>query len=524
MRILAAMKTTKAYGNREALLRELASFAAPSASGGESITVETPLTGEILGEVPRNSPEDVRRAANRAREAQKEWREVPVSERSRIFLRFHDLVLDRQNEALDLIQLETGKARRHALEEVLDTAIVSRYYARTAKSFLKTKHRRSAFPFITSTVEHRHPRGVCAFIAPWNYPLDLAATDAIPALIAGNAALIKPDTGTPFTALWAAKLMWEAGVPGELVQIVIGSGAELGAAVIEESDFVTFTGSTETGRIVAKRAAENLTGFSLELGGKNAMLVLEDADLDRTVIGAERAAFSGSGQLCVAAERIYVHKSIYDEFKKRLVERIGEMRLDANLDFTADMGSLASEKQLRRIESHIEDAVSNGAKILAGGKPRPEIGPYFFEPTILEGASEEMALFHEETFGPVASLFRFESEDEAIKLANDSDFGLHFSVWTRDEKRGRSIAARLEAGTVGVNDAYASAWSATDAPMGGFKNSGVGRRHGGEGILKYTEAQTVSTQRVEIPVGDAERYARAATAALKIMRHLPRRR
>ena len=521
---MATMRTSNPSENRAAFLHELARLAAPSEGNSDAIAVETPLTGKILGDVPRNSPEDVRRAANRAREAQKSWREVPISERSNMFLRFHDLVLDRQEEALDLIQLETGKARRHALEEILDTAIVSRYYARTAKNFLKTKRRRSAFPLITSTVEHHHPKGVCAFIAPWNYPLDLAATDAIPAILAGNAALIKPDEQTPFTALWAAKLMAEAGVPGELVQIVVGSGSELGAAIIEESDFVTFTGSTQTGRIVAKRAAENLTGFSLELGGKNAMIVCEDADLDRAVIGAERAAFSGSGQLCIAAERIYVHAKIYDEFKKRLAERIGEMKLDANLDFAADMGSLASREQHRRVEAHIEDAVSKGAKILAGGKARPDIGPYFLEPTILESASEEMELFRGETFGPVAALFRFESEDEAIRLANESEYGLNFSVWTRDERRGASIAARLEAGTVGVNDAYASAWSATDAPMGGFKDSGVGRRHGEEGILKYTEPQTVSTQRIEIPVGDAGRYARVATAALKIMRRLPRRR
>ncbi len=522
MRILETTNASKAHGNRETFLRELANYAAPSGRNSDAIIVETPLTGEVLGEIPRNSSEDVRRAARRAKEAQKKWREVSIRERSQIFLRFHDLVLDRQEEALDLIQLETGKARRHALEEVLDAAIVSRYYARTAKNFLKTKRRRSAFPLITSTVEHRRPRGVCSFIAPWNYPLDLAATDAMPAILAGNAAVIKPDTNTPFTALWAVKLMREAGVPGELVQIVIGSGEELGTSIIEESDFVTFTGSTKTGGIVARQAAERLTGFSLELGGKNAMLVLEDADLDRAVIGAERAAFSGSGQLCVAAERIYVHAKIYGEFATRFAERIGEMELNANLDYAADMGSLASRDQLRRVEAHIEDAVSKGAKILAGGKHRPDIGPYFFEPTILEGASEEMALFREETFGPVASLFRFESEDEAIKLANDSEYGLNFSVWTRDTKRGKLVASKLEAGTVGVNDAYASAWSATDAPMGGFKDSGVGRRHGGEGILKYTEPQTVSTQRLEIPVGDAEKYARVATAALKIMRHLPR--
>lgn len=490
-----------------------------------SIRVEAPFTGETLGWIRRNTPEDVREAARRTRKAQKAWSQTSFEERAKTFLRFHDLLLDRREEVLDLIQGETGKARKHTLEEVLDTAIVTRYYAKTAKKYLSTKRRRGAVSLLTKTREHRHPRGVCGFIVPWNYPLVLAATDPIPALMAGNAAVIKPDEKTPFTALWAIDLMREAGLPPDLAQVVVGDGAELGTEIIEVSDHVTFTGSTATGRIVARQAAENLTDFSLELGGKNAMLVLEDAEMDRTVNGAERAAFSSSGQLCISAERIYVHASIYDDFAECFADRARQMRLTAGLDYSADMGSLASATQLQRVSSHVEDAASKGAKVLAGGRHRPDIGPYFFEPTILENVTEEMELCREETFGPVVALYRFESEEEAIRLANDSEYGLNFSVWTRDAKTGEKIASRLEAGTINVNEAYAAAWTSTDAPMGGVKNSGVGRRHGAEGILKYTESQTISVQRL-LPLGvppgmSAEKYAKLATTGLKLIKRIP---
>ncbi|MGI8650696.1 MAG: succinic semialdehyde dehydrogenase [Rubrobacter sp.] len=485
-----------------------------------------PFTGRILAHIPRNSADDVHAAARRARASQRAWRESTLRERARIMLRFHDLILDRQNEVLDLIQLESGKARRHALDEVLDTALVARYYAKTARSYLKTRPRKSAFPIVSKTWENRHPKGLCGFITPWNYPLNLAVTDAIPATLAGNAALIKPDEKTPFTALWAFRLLKEAGLPPDLVQVVVGDGEEIGSALTDESDFVMFTGSTETGRKVASRAAQCLTGFSLELGGKNAMVVCEDADLDRAILGAEAAAFSSGGQLCVSAERIYVHASVYDGFASRLTGRISRMDLNPKLDYTADMGSLASEEQLERLTGYVEEAVSKGARVLAGGRARPEIGPYFYEPTLLDGVTKGMRLFLEETFGPVAALYRFRDEDEAVRLVNESDLGLNHSVWTTDERQGRKIASRLEAGTVGVNDAFASAWAATDAPMGGFKESGIGRRHGAEGILKYTESQTISAQRISVPGtlpgGDAGRYAKTITAALRLAKHLPR--
>lgn len=505
----------------------LTSAASPTASGLHT-TVVSPLNGEPLAEVPLNTRQDVREAALRGRAAQRRWRESSFRERGRIILRFHDLLLERQGEALDLIQQETGKARRHALEEVLDTALVARYYAKTAPGVLKTKRRQSPFPLLSKTWENRCPKGLCGFIVPWNYPLDLAVTDAIPALLAGNAALIKPDIKTPLSALWAVRLMREAGLPADLAQVVVGDGAEIGAAVIPHSDFVMFTGSAETGRVVARQAAEQLTDFSLELGGKNAMLALEDADVSGAVIGAEQAAFASGGQLCVAAERIYIHESLYDEFAARFANRVRDMKLNARLDYSADMGSLVSRDHLRTVSSFVREAVSKGARLLAGGRPRPDLGDCFYEPTVLEGVTEDMSLHTEEVFGPVVALYPFRDEEEAARLVNDGRYGLNASIWTRDAGRGRRLASRLEVGTVGINDAYTATWAATDAPMGGFKESGMGRRHGAEGLLKYTEAQTVAEKRLtlkgSLPGGDAERYAKLITAALKVARHLPTRR
>jgi succinate-semialdehyde dehydrogenase/glutarate-semialdehyde dehydrogenase len=483
------------------------------------------MTGTPLGHVPHCTADDVVAAAHRARDVQAQWAARPVAERAEVLLRLHDLVLAHQDEVLDLIQMENGKARRHAFEEVIDVALTARYYAHTAEDYLRPKRRQGVQLMLTEVWEHLHPKGLVGVISPWNYPLTLGISDALPAIVAGNAVLAKPDDRTPFSHLWAVHMLERAGMPPGLVQTVTGPGSELGTPIIEQSDYLMFTGSTSTGRTVAKQAAERLIDYSMELGGKNALLVLDDADVGKAARGAVRAAFSNSGQLCISIERIYVPTAMWDDFVDRFLAATTSMKLTAGLDYSADMGSLINATQLETVTQHVDDAIAKGATVLAGGRARPDIGPYFYEPTILSGVREGMDVYEDETFGPVVSLYPVDSEEEAIAKANDSRFGLNFSVWTSDPERGRRVAARLQAGTVNVNEAYAAAWASIDAPMGGMKESGVGRRHGEHGLVKYTESQTIATERL-LPVGAppwirADRYARAMTLGLKALRRIP---
>src|SRR3954467_8749628 len=317
-----------------------------SDAGRDPMEIEQPFTGDLLAHVPKCSPDDVAAAIARAREAAEARSQTSFAERKRILLRFHDLVLGAREELLDLLQIESGKARRAAFEEGLDVPITARYYANTAEKHLKPVRRRGALPFLTAAYEYHHPLGVVGVIAPWNYPLTLSISDAIAALAAGNGVVLKPDGQTPFIALRGAELLEEAGLPEGLMQIVTGSGSELGSHIIEGTEFIMFTGSTATGRKVAAQAGEQLIGASMELGGKNAMIVLADADIARAVEGAERALFSNAGQLCISIERLFAHDSIADEFERRLVERVRAMKLGTELDYGPSMGSLASETQL----------------------------------------------------------------------------------------------------------------------------------------------------------------------------------
>ncbi|MFI9204809.1 succinic semialdehyde dehydrogenase [Streptomyces sp. NPDC053048] len=493
-------------------------------SSGGTTAGHTPFTGRKLADLPQSTLDDVATAFARARHAQRAWAEAPPRRRAEVLLRFHDLVLARQSEILDLIQLETGKTRLHAHEEVQAVAVVARHYGRAAASYLRPRSRLGVLPVLTKATELRRPRGVIGHISPWNYPLELSAGDALPAFVAGNAVVMKPDTGTALTALWARDLLVEAGLPEAVWQIVLGEGPVVGPAVVAHADYVSFTGSTRTGREVARGAADRLIGASLELGGKNAMLVLRDADLDRAVAGAVRGCFSSAGQLCMSIERLYVHSSVADEFLRRFAARTRALRLGTALAYGADMGSLVSRQQLETVTRHVDEAVAKGATVVTGGRPRPDVGPLFYEPTVLEGVEPPMAVCTEETFGPVVSVYRFDDEDEAVRRANSTPYGLNASVWTRDGRRGRAVAARVRAGTVNVNEAYAAAYGSVGAPMGGMGDSGLGRRHGAEGILKYTEAQTVAQQRL-LPLGpafgmDDERYARVMTGGLRVLKAL----
>lgn len=497
------------------------------ASSGEVPPVgsHAPFTGDAIVELPQCSPADVHAAAERARVAQAVWAATPISERSRVFLRLHDLVLDHRDTFMDLIQVENGKARRDAFLEVADLANTCRYYARTAARALAPRRRTGLIPGLTDVHELHHPRGVVTIISPWNYPLSLGAGDTVPALMAGNAVVQKPDNQTALTALFALDLAKRAGLPDDLWQMVLGRGSKIGTPLLDIADYVMFTGSTESGRNIARQAGERLIDCSLELGGKNAMLVLDDADLEKTVEGAVRACFSNGGQLCISMERLYVQDGIHDEFVRRFAERISSMELSASLGWGSEMGSLVSKKQLATVVDHVDGAVGAGATVLAGGKARPDLGPFFYEPTLLAGVTEDMAVCRSETFGPVVSTYRFSTVDEAIARANDSDYGLNASVWTKDTRRGREVAARLQAGTVNVNEAYAAAWGSLDAPMGGFKESGLGRRHGREGIAKYTDAQTVAVQHL-VPIApfaglSVERWAGLMTKALRVLKHVP---
>jgi acyl-CoA reductase-like NAD-dependent aldehyde dehydrogenase len=488
----------------------------------DEIAVRAPFTGDLLAAIPAGTARDVEYAVTLARNAQSAWAARSFSDRGAIFLRFHDLLLQRQDEILDLIQLETGKARRHAFEEVLDTAVVCRYYAFHAQRFLRPRRRRGALPFFTRTQELRTPVGVVGFIVPWNYPLNLAITDAAAALMAGNTAVLKPDAQTSLTALWAVNLLREAGLPADAFLVVTGDGAVVGPAVGERVDFLMFTGGGRTGRLVAHQAAERLIGCSLELGGKNPMLVLADADLSKAVDGAVRACFSSAGQICVSIERMWIHQSIWESFVGSFVARTKVLRLGSALDYSIEMGCLASERQMRTVEEHVGDALAQGAKLLVGGRRRSELGPLFYEPTILTDVRPGMKLYAEETFGPVISLYAYDDVEDAIRQANATRYGLSASIWTRDVRRGVELARKLHVGSVNVNEAYAATWGSVDSPIGGVKESGLRGRHGAEGIVKFTESQTIAVQRLlpvaPLPGLDPGRYARWMTRSLALIR------
>jgi acyl-CoA reductase-like NAD-dependent aldehyde dehydrogenase len=495
----------------------------PSTAGGTWKLTEV-YTGDLVVELPQSTPADIEAAVAASRQAQAGWAATPLKDRLAIFKRAHELIVDQQYVIADLIQVESGKARRMAFEESCDPAMAISHYLKRAPKVLIEKRHAGPVPFISSSTEVHPPRGVVAVIAPWNFPFAAGISDAIPALMAGNGVVLKPDNKTALSPLYGVELLEQAGLPKGLFQVVCGEGPDVGPTLIDNVDYVMFTGSTGTGRIIGERAGRNLIACCLELGGKNPMIVLDDADLDDTIKGTLFAVFGNTGQICMHMERIYIHDSLYDEFRDRLVAAAQELKMAATYDFSADMGGLISPDHLARVEEHVNDAIAKGATVLTGGKARPDIGPTFFEPTILEGTTKEMLHGTIETFGPVVTLHRYSTVDEAIALANDTEYGLNASIWTTNFKRAEEIARRIESGNVNINDGLATAYASKATPSGGFKQSGVGARHGDQGPLKYTDVQNVAVLKKQVmgprPGQAYEDYAKQTQTSLRWMRKL----
>ncbi len=515
---------TRRPGPAPALSSTTGRLAATLAGTGPVLAPRAPFTLDVIARLPSSTPADVSLAHDRARAAQHAWAAREPRARARILGRLHDLLLDRQREALDLIQWETGKARAHAFEEVADAAGVCHYCARRAPALLAPRRRAGALPLVTAVRVLRHPKGVVAVITPWNYPLSLVVADVVPALLAGNAVVHKADTQAACTALWARELCVEAGLPRDVWQIVVGDPADIGPALLEQADHLAFTGSTASGRTLGRMAGGRLIGSMLELGGKNPMLVLADADVERAAAGAVRACFTSAGQLCMSVERILVHEALHDRFVERFVAHTTALRLSPAFDFSAGMGSLTTRAQLERVTAHIDQAVAKGARVLCGGRPRPDIGPLFHEPTVLADVSTGMTVHEEETFGPVVSVGPFHDDEEAVALANEGPYGLTASVWSRDAAHATRVAARLQAGAVSVNEGFRTAHASYDAPIGGRRDSGTGYRHGVEGLLQYTDLQVVAHTRANLfdprPGTSAERHAARLTALRRAMARL----
>ncbi|MGV8859158.1 succinic semialdehyde dehydrogenase [Rhodoglobus sp.] len=504
---------------RDALVAQL------SCTTAHTATVIAPFTGQRLHELPQSSVDDVRDAAASARVAQLAWHAAGFAHRRRVLLRAHDLLLERREELLDLLQTETGKTRGQAFEEIFQAASVTRYYAVSAKRVLASTRRRSSIPLVLSTRVSYRPKQLVGIITPWNYPIALGAMDVVPALAAGSAVIQKIDNQGALAMLATREAYIDAGVPAELWPIAAGPGNEVGNAVVDACDYVCFTGSTPTGTSVGARAAGRLIGASLELGGKNPLLVLADADPATAAADAVYACFASMGQLCVSIERIYVHESIAEEFTRELATRVTYLNQTAALDYSGDVGSLTSAAQLERVQKHVDDALAKGAVVHAGGYARPEIGPYFFAPTVLGNVTPEMECYANETFGPVVAIAAVASDTEAIDRANDSEFGLNAAIFSGSVTHARRLADRLDAGSVNINEGYRGSFSSVDAPMGGMKSSGLGRRNGPEGILRFVQSRTVSQSNgiLQLPRTGAEFAALAGImitllSALKLLR------
>ena len=457
-----------------------------------------PATGKTLREFEAATDTEVHAAVVRARVAQPAWHEIGVRRRVSVLREFQRLLYQKKSEVATSITLEAGKPLVEALlTEVLVVLDAARFCVENAFTFLceqPVPHGNLAMKTKAGRIL-REPYGVIGIISPWNYPFSIPATESVSALVTGNAVLLKPSELTSLTSLLLASLLHEAGVPQDVFQVIIGDGATGSALLNGEIDKVIFTGSVATGKRIAQAAAGRLLPVVLELGGKDPMLVLEDADVDVASSGAVWGAFVNAGQACLSVERCYVHRRLYDTFLEACVQKAKQLRVGNGIDPQTDVGPLIHERQLRSVEAQVEDARMRGARVLIGGSRLPDLGPNFYAPTVLAEVTHAMQIMREETFGPVLPVMRFEDDEEAVRLANDSDFGLAASVWTRNRARGESLARRIQAGTVMVNDAVAC-FGISEAPHGGIKASGLGRTHGKFGLEEMVRIKYVDSDRM----------------------------
>ncbi|HEX9759490.1 MAG TPA: aldehyde dehydrogenase family protein [Candidatus Acidoferrales bacterium] len=455
-------------------------------------------TGEVIARFELTPPDAVAAVVERARETQRQWAATPLRARCEKLRRLRDVIHARRQEIAEVISREVGKPRVEAtLAEVMLAADAAAYYAGHAPRLLRPERvpHHSLGAKAKSGWMQYEPMGVLGIISPWNFPVGITLGQIIPALAAGNAVVLKPSEVVPWCGALVAELVEQAGFPAGLVTVIQGAG-DVGAALVEaKPDKVIFTGSVATGRRVAEACARHLIPSVLELGGKDAMVVLADADLDVTASAAVWGAFTNCGQMCLSVERLYVDQSIAEKFIAACVEKTRKLRAGPPSEPDTDMGPMIRPRQVAIVEEHLRDAVAQGARVLTGGTRLPELGETFFAPTVVVDVHHGMKLMREETFGPVLAIQVVGDTEEAIRLANDSLFALSASVWTRDSRRGREIASRLEAGAVMVND-VASYFGICEAPHGGRRSSGWGRTHSRVGMMELVQVKYIDVDRL----------------------------
>lgn len=480
--------------------------AAAAETGQRTLELQNPADLTAIGSMPCAGSEEVKHAVQKARIAQKDWAVLSFPQRSRYMHRMLDVLLEQQDRVVETVVRETGKAPLDALNmEVFAACDALNYYAKNTGKILKTRKKRvhGMMGILKQLRISYRPLGVIGIITPWNGPFILAINPVIQALMAGNAVILKGSEVTPYSTKLVGDLFAEAGLPDGLLQVILGDG-EAGASLCYAGiDKVSFTGSVATGRKVAIACAEQLIPCTLELGGKDAMLVCEDADLDRAASGALVGSCMNTGHYCCGTERVYVVEAVYDRFIEKLTERAAQLRQGQQYGLEEDVGAVFWDKQMAIIEDHVADAISKGAKAVVGGRRNPQLAGLYYEPTVLVDVDHQMKIMRDETFGPVVCVMKVRDIEEAIIMANDSVFGLNGNVWTRDKKRGVAIAERIETGAVCIND-MAVTYGVPEAPFGGRRESGVGQVNGEVGLKGYCHALPILIDRFggkELPAG-----------------------